>query len=43
MKEGYLPPILFRPYCKVNPISPLLIPLNEEFIKVPLGSISDIQ
>ena len=42
LKEGYLAPILFRPYRKVYPISPLLVPLNEEFIKVALGAISDI-
>ena len=43
MKEGYLPPILFRPYRKVYPISPLLVPLNEEFIEVTLGAVGNIQ
>ena len=36
-------PIIFRPYCEVNPISPLLVPLNEEFIKVALGAVGNIE
>lgn len=50
MSEGYIlrvnklhfSTIIFRPYSKVNPVAPLLIPLDEELIEIPLGAISDI-
>ena len=36
-------PIIFRPHGEVNPISPLLVPLDEELIEIPLGAIGNIQ
>ena len=39
----YFASIIFRPYCEVNPIMTLGVSLDEELIKVPLGSISDIE
>ena len=39
----YFSPIIFWPYCEVNPIMPLGISLDEKLIKVPLSAISNIE